>query len=112
LILARDNALQGNQVKTMHFLRTHKSTTFGFLAAFFLSAMPLYSLAHDERSVESTTIEYYEIETSPDDSQKLSHLKIHSENEYHTDVQNSDSALPAPPQRDTGMSYANSLILL
>ena len=99
-------------MNAMHFLRTHHSTTFGFLAVVFLSAMPLYSLAHDEHSVESTTIEYYEIETSPDDSQKLSHLKFHSENEYHTDEQNSDSALPAPPQSETGMSYANSLILL
>jgi hypothetical protein len=99
-------------VKTMHFLRTRKSTTFGFLAVFFLSAMPLYSLAHDECSVESTTIEYYEIETNPDDSQKLTHLKIQSKNEYQTDEQNSDSALPAPPQSDTGISYANSLILL
>lgn len=99
-------------MKTMHLVRTRQSTTFGFLAVFFLSAMPLYSLAHDERSVESTTIEYYEIQTSPDDSQKLSHLKIQSENEYQTDEQNSDSALPAPPQSDTGMSYANSLILL
>ncbi len=99
-------------MKTMHFLRTRKSTTFGFMAVFFLSAMPLYSLAHDERSVESTTIEYYEIETSPDDSQKLSHLKIQSENEYHTDEQDNDSALPAPPQSDAGMSYANWLILL
>ncbi|WP_223460813.1 MULTISPECIES: hypothetical protein [unclassified Pseudomonas] len=96
----------------MHFLRTHQSTTFGFLSVFFLSAMPFYSFAHDERSVENTTIEYYEIETSPDDSQKLSHLKIQTENEYHTDEQNSDSALPAPPQSDTGMSYANSLIRL
>ena len=99
-------------MKTMHFLRPHRTTTFGYLAVFFLSAMPLYSLAHDERSVESTTIEYYEIETSPDDSQKLSHLKIHSENEYQTDEQNSDSALPAPPQSDAGMSYANWFILL
>jgi hypothetical protein len=96
----------------MHFLRTRKSTTFGLLAALFLSAIPLYSLAHDERSVESATIEYYEIETNPDDSQKLSHLKIHSENEYQTDEQNSDSALPAPPQSDIGMSYANRLIVL
>jgi hypothetical protein len=94
----------------MHFLRTNKSTTCGFLAVLFLSAMPLYSLAHDERSVESTTIEYYEIETSPDDSQKLSHLKIHSENEYHTDEQDSDFALPPLPQSDTGTSYANSRI--
>ncbi len=99
-------------MKAMHLLRPHQSMTFGFLAVFFLSAMPLYSLAHDERSVESTTIEYYEIETSPDDRQKLSHLKIHSENEYHADEHNSDSALPAPPQSDIGMSYANSLILL
>ena len=99
-------------MKALHFLRTHKSTTFGFLAVLFFSAMPLYSLAHDEHSVESTTIEYYEVETSPDDSQKLSHLKIHSENEYHADEQSSDSTLPAPPQSDTGMSYASSLILL
>jgi len=99
-------------VKATHFLRTHYSTTFGSLAVVFLSAMPLYSLAHDEHSIESTTIEYYEIESSPDDRQKLSHLKIYSENEYHADEQNSDSALPAPPQSDTGMSYANSLILL
>ncbi|MNH83067.1 hypothetical protein D3C73_354600 [compost metagenome] len=103
---------RGNQVNAMHFLRAHKSTTFRFLGVLFLSAIPLYSLAHDEHSVESTTIEYYEVETSPDDSQKLSHLKIHSENEYHTDEQSSDSTLPAPPQSDTGMSYASSLILL
>lgn len=99
-------------MKAMHFLRTHHSTTFGFLVVVFLSAMPLYSLAHDERSVESTTIEYYEIETSPDDRQKLSHLKIHSENEYHTDDQDSDFPLSTPPQGDTGTSYASSLILL
>ncbi len=86
--------------------------TFRFLGVLFLSAIPLYSLAHDEHSVESTTIEYYEVETSPDDTQKLSHLKIHSENEYHADEQSSDSTLPAPPQSDTGMSYASSLILL
>lgn len=97
-------------MKAMHFLRTNKSTTFGFLAVLFLSAIPLYSLAHDEHSVESTTIEYYEVETSPDDRQKLSHLKIHSENEYHTDEQDSDFALPTPPQSDTGTSYANSRI--
>ena len=96
----------------MHYLRAHKSPTFRFLGVLFLSAIPLYSLAHDEHSVESTTIEYYEVETSPDDSQKLSHLKIHSENEYHADEQSSDSTLPAPPQSDTGMSYASSLILL
>lgn len=96
----------------MHCLRAHKSTTFRFLGVLFLSAIPLYSLAHDEHSVESTTIEYYEVETSPNDSQKLSHLKIHSENEYHTDEQSSDSTLPAPPQNDTGMNYASSFILL
>lgn len=99
-------------MNAMHFLRAHKSTTFRFLGVLFLSAIPLYSLAHDEHSVESTTIEYYEVETSPDDSQKLSHLKIHSENEYHADEQSSDSTLPAPPQSDTGLSYASSLILL
>jgi hypothetical protein len=99
-------------VKAIHFLRTNKSTTFGVLAVLFLSAMPLYSLAHDEHSVESTTIEYYEIETSPDDNQKLSHLKIRSKNEYHSDEQDSDSELPTPPTVDTGTSYANSLIFL
>ena len=99
-------------MKTLHFLRTHKSTTFGLLACLFFSAMPLYSLAHDEHSVESTTIEYYEIETSPDDRQKLSHLKIQSENEYHADEQDSDFPLSTPPQGDTGTSYASSLILL
>ncbi len=97
-------------MKAMHILRIHKSTTFGFLAVLFFSAMPLYSLAHDEHSVESTTIEYYEIETSPDDRQKLSHLKIHSENEYHADEQDSDFTLPTPSQSDTGRRYANSRI--
>lgn len=99
-------------MKAMHFLRTLKSTTFRFLAVTFLSAIPPYSLAHDEHSVESTTIEYYEIETSPDDRQKLSHLKIHSENEYHADEQGDDFPLSTPPQADTGTSYASSLILL
>lgn len=99
-------------MKAMHFLRIHKSTTFGFLAVAFLSAMPAYSLAHDEHSVESTTIEYYEIETSPDDVQKLSHLKIHSENEFHADEQDDDFPLSTPPQGDTDTSYASSLIIL
>jgi hypothetical protein len=99
-------------VKATHFLRTSKSPTFGFLAVLFLSAMPLYSLAHDEHAVESTTIEYFEIETSPDDRQKLSHLKIQTENEYHTDEQDSDFPLSGPPQGDTGTSYANSRIML
>jgi hypothetical protein len=94
----------------MHFLRTNKSARLRILAVLLLSALPHYSLAHDEHAVESTTIEYYEIETSPDDSQKLSHLKIHSENEYHTDEQDSDFALPTPPQSDTSTSYANSRI--
>ncbi len=96
----------------MHFLRTSKSPTFGLLAVLFLSAMPLYSLAHDEHAVESTTIEYFEIETSPDERQKLSHLKIQTENEYHADEQESDFPLSGPPQGDTGMSYANSRIWL
>jgi len=96
----------------MHFLRSNKSTTFGCLAVLFLSALPFCSLANDEHAVESTTIEYYEIQTNPDDTQTLSHLKIHSENEYHTDEQDTDSTLPTPPQSDTGMSYATSLILL
>ncbi|PVZ62165.1 hypothetical protein C9422_01310 [Pseudomonas sp. B1(2018)] len=96
----------------MHFLRSNKSTIFGCLAVMFLSALPFCSSANDEHAVESTTIEYYEIQTSPDDTQTLSHLKIHSENEYHTDEQDTDSALPTPPQSDTGMSYATSLILL
>ncbi|MGF6092263.1 hypothetical protein [Pseudomonas sp. 18173] len=96
----------------MHFLRTSKSPTFGFLAVLFLSAMPLYSQAHDEHAVESTTIEYYEIETSPDDSEKLSHLKIQTENEYHTDEEDNDFPLSAPPQGDTGTRYANSRIVL
>ncbi|RAI65418.1 hypothetical protein DOZ80_24830 [Pseudomonas fluorescens] len=96
----------------MHFLRTRKSPTFGFLAILFLSAMPLYSLAHDEHAVESTTIEYFEIETSPDASQKMSHLKIQTENEYRADEQESDFPLSGPLQGDTDTSYANSRILL
>lgn len=77
-----------------------------------MSVMPLYSLAHDEHAVESTTIEYFEIETSPNDSQKLSHLKIQTENEYHTDEQESDFPFSGSPQGDTGTSYANSRIVL
>ncbi len=99
-------------MKAMHFLRTHKSPSFGFLAVAFLSAMSPCALAHDEHSVESTTIEYYEIQTNPDDSQKLSHLKIQSENEYHADEQDDDFPLSTPPQADTGTSYASSFILL
>ncbi|MGF6553686.1 hypothetical protein ABIA48_000066 [Pseudomonas sp. S30_BP2TU TE3576] len=97
-------------MKAMHFLRISKSMNLRILAVSFLSAIPFYSSAHDERAVENTTIEYYEIELSQDDRQKLSHLTIHTENEYHTDEQDSEFPLPAQPQGDTGTSYANSRI--
>jgi hypothetical protein len=90
----------------------NRPTTFGLLTALVLLAMPAYSLAYDEHSVESTTIEYYEIQTNPDDTQKLSHLKIHSENEYHTDEQDTDFTPPAPAQGDSGSRYTRSLIVL
>jgi hypothetical protein len=90
----------------------NKPKTFRLLTVLFLLALPAYSLAYDERSVESTTIEYYEIQTNPDDTQKLSHLKIHSENEYHTDEQEPDFPPPAPAQGDSGSRYTSSLIVL
>jgi hypothetical protein len=90
----------------------NKPTTLRLLTALFLLAMPACSFAYDEHSVESTTIEYYEIQTNPDDTQKLSHLKIHSENEYHTDEQDTDFPPPAPAQDDAGSRYTRSLMVL
>ncbi|WP_421140852.1 hypothetical protein [Pseudomonas sp. NFX15] len=82
------------------------------LAVSLLSAIPLYSLAQDAHTSENTTIEYYEIESRPDNSQKLSHLKIHSRNEYHADEQDSAPPFPAPFQGEADTNTDMALITL
>ncbi|WP_080943008.1 hypothetical protein [Pseudomonas fluorescens] len=79
------------------------------LAALSLAAIPLHSLAHDEYSTGSTEIEFYEIEVSPNEKLKLSHLKIHAENEFHGDEREADNPLPPPTQNFTNERQAFSL---
>ena len=53
------------------------------LVALSLAAISFHSMAHNEYSIGSAEIEIYEIELSPNEKLKLSHLKIYSENEVH-----------------------------
>ncbi|WP_236707805.1 hypothetical protein [Pseudomonas sp. Leaf48] len=68
------------------------------LAALTLVVLPFHSMAHNEHSIGSTEIEFYEIELSPNEKLKMSHLKIYSENELHDDEGVVDDDLPLPPQ--------------
>ncbi len=69
-------------------------------------------MAHNEYSIDSAEIEIYEIELSPNEKLKLSHLKIYSENEYHDEEEATDDQRPSPPQNMTNESQGSSLIPL
>lgn len=69
------------------------------LAVLTLAAFPLHSMAHNQYSLGSTDIEFYELELSPAETIKLKHLKIYSEDEHHEGVGTTDNALPALPQQ-------------
>lgn len=74
-----------------------------------LAAIPLHSMAHNQYSIGSTEIEFYEIELKPNEKIKLQHLKIYSENEQHEDERALDNSLPAPPQNIDDESQEFSL---
>lgn len=96
--------LPGRQLKTSIFLRAVKSTSSKLLAVLSIAAIPLHSMAHNEHSIGSTEIEFYEIELEPNEKIKLKHLKIYAENKFHDDAGSIDNALPSPPQNITDES--------
>jgi len=81
------------------------------LVALSLAAISFHSMAHSEYSIDSAEIEVYEIELSPNEKLKLSHLKIYSENETHDEEEANDQS-PSPPQNTTNESQSFSLIAL
>ena len=101
----------GCQVKTHLFLRAVKAMITRILVALSLAAISFHSMAHSEYSIDSAEIEVYEIELSPNEKLKLSHLKIYSENETHDEEEANDQS-PSPPQNTTNESQSFSLIAL
>ncbi len=82
------------------------------LVALSLAAIPFHSMAHNEYSIGSAEIEIYEIELSPNEKLKLSHLKIYSENEFHEEEEATNDHRPSPPQNMTNERQDFSLIPL
>jgi hypothetical protein len=82
------------------------------LQALFLAALPALAMAHDEHSSGSTQIELYELELTPDEKLKLSHLTIYSENERHDEQGLIDTPPPPPAQLITTENTDRSLIAL
>jgi len=82
------------------------------LIALTLIATPFHSMAHNEYSIGSAEIEIYEIELSPNEKLKLSHLKIYSENEFHEEEETTDDHRPSPPKNTTDELQEFSLIPL
>ncbi len=82
------------------------------LVALSLAAIPFHSMAHNEYSIGSAEIEIYEIELSPNEKLKLSHLKIYSENEFHEEEEATNDQRPSPPKNMTNERQDLSLIPL
>ncbi|CAI8867489.1 hypothetical protein [Pseudomonas putida] len=79
------------------------------LAVLALTAISFHSAAHNEHSIGSTDIEFYELELRPNETIKLRQLKIYSEKEVHDDEDALGNALPAPPHNINNQSHDLSL---